>query len=118
MLKTWFAVALLALSGAVHAQSSYIPGTDYDLIQPAVKTGQPDKVVVTEMFWYGCPHCFRFEPFVIPWAAQLPDGVVFEQIPSALNPRWTEHARAFYAMKMMNAQEQLHQKEKKDKKEK
>jgi thiol:disulfide interchange protein DsbA len=65
-------------------------------------------VVVTEIFWYGCPHCFRFEPYVERWASGLPDGVVFEQVPSSLNPRWTVLARAYYAFKMMGVLEQTH----------
>ena len=101
-------VALMFVSGSAFAQSPFVDGTDYQTISPAVKTSQPDKVVVTEIFWYGCPHCFRFEPYVERWSASLPDGVVFEQVPSSLNPRWTEHARAFYAFKMMNALDQTH----------
>ena len=101
-------VALMFVSGSAFAQSPFVDGADYQTISPAVKTSQPDKVVVTEIFWYGCPHCFRFEPYVERWSASLPDGVVFEQVPSSLNPRWTEHARAFYAFKMMNALDQTH----------
>jgi thiol:disulfide interchange protein DsbA len=110
MIKRWLmGLALLMLvSGAASAQTSFVAGTDYQVISPAVKTTQPDKVVVTEIFWYGCPHCFRFEPYVDRWAAGLPDGVVFEQVPSSLNPRWTELARAYYAFKMMGALEQTH----------
>jgi thiol:disulfide interchange protein DsbA len=110
MFKGWFMglAALMLLSGSALAQSAFVEGTDYQTISPAVKTSQPDKVVVTEVFWYGCPHCFRFEPFVERWSASLPDGVVFEQLPSALNPRWVEHARAYYAFKMMNAHDQTH----------
>jgi thiol:disulfide interchange protein DsbA len=87
---------------------AFVEGTDYQLISPAVKTTQPDKVVVTEIFWYGCPHCFRFEPYVEKWSAKLPDGVVFEQVPSSLNPRWTEHARAYYSFQLMGQLEQTH----------
>ena len=101
-------IAAVMVSGTVLAQSTFVEGVDFQAINPAVKTTQPDKIVVTEVFWYGCPHCFRFEPHVERWAAGLPDGVVFEQVPSVLNPRWTEHARAYYALKMMGAQEQLH----------
>ena len=101
-------VALMLVSASALAQSTFVDGTDYQTISPAVKTSQPDKVVVTEIFWYGCPHCFRFEPYVERWTASLPDGVIFEQVPSSLNPRWTEHARAFYAFKMMNALDQTH----------
>ena len=110
MIKSWLTgLALLVLvSGVASAQTAFVVGTDFQVISPAVKTTQPDKVVVTEIFWYGCPHCFRFEPYVERWAAGLPDGVVFEQVPSSLNPRWTEFARAYYAFKMMGVLEQTH----------
>jgi thiol:disulfide interchange protein DsbA len=96
------------LSGSAVAQMAFVPGNDYQLISPAAKTSLPDKVVVTEIFWYGCPHCFRFEPFVEKWSASLPEGVIFEQVPSSLNPRWTEHARAYYSFQMMGALEETH----------
>jgi len=110
MIKRWLmGLALVTLvSGVASAQTAFMAGTDYQVISPAVKTTQPDKVVVTEIFWYGCPHCFRFEPYVERWAAGLPDGVVFEQVPSSLNQRWTELARAYYAFKMMGVLEQTH----------
>ena len=112
MLKKWLFVLIsyLLLSTAAIAQQAFIEGVDYQRIDPAVKTSDLGKVVVTEVFWYGCPHCFRFEPYVIKWADSLPDGVVFEQMPSSLNPRWVVHARTYYAMKMMAVQEQLHEK--------
>ena len=110
MIKRWLAglAVSMLIAGSAAAQTSFAEGTDYQLVTPAVKTSQPDKVVVTEIFWYGCPHCFRFEPFVERWSAGLPDSVVFEQVPSSLNPRWTEHARSYYAFKMMGALEQTH----------
>lgn len=120
MIKRWLApnigkfrvlvaLALLSMvSGGAMAQMAFVAGTDYQDISPVVKTDQPDKVVVTEVFWYGCPHCFRFEPFVERWSADLPAGVVFEQVPSSLNPRWTEHARAYYAFKLMGELDRTH----------
>ena len=100
--------ALMLLSGTALAQMAFVEGTDYQAINPPVETTQPDKVVVTEVFWYGCPHCYRFEPYVERWSAALPDGVVFELLPSSLNPRWTEHARAYYAFKLMGVLDQVH----------
>ena len=93
----------LVFSTQLLAQQAFNEGTDYQLINPAVKTSNPDKVVVTEMFWYGCPHCFRFEPYVEAWSANLPDDVEFEQVPSILNPRWSDHARTYYTLKLMGA---------------
>ena len=110
MLKKWIFVLIsgVLLATTVFAQQAFIEGVDYKRIDPVVKTTNPDKVVVTEIFWYGCPHCFRFEPFVEKWAKSLPEGVVFEQLPSALNPSWIVHARTFYALKFMGARKQLH----------
>ena len=85
-------------------------GIEYIKINPPVKTSHPDKVVVTEMFWYGCPHCFRFEPYINQWKKNLPEGVVFEQVPSVLNPGWMEHARAFFALQMMGETDKVHEK--------
>ncbi len=110
MTRRWLLglVALALVSGSALAQSTFVDGTDYQTISPAVKTSQSDKVVVTEIFWYGCPHCFRFEPYVERWSANLPEGVVFEQVPSSLNQRWKDHARAYYAFKFMNVLDQTH----------
>ena len=110
MIKRWLLglVLLSMVSGSAFAQMAFVAGSDYQTISPAVKTTHPDKVVVTEIFWYGCPHCFRFEPYVERWSAGLPEGVVFEQVPSVISPRWQVHARAYYAFQMMGELEQLH----------
>jgi len=112
MLKKWMFILFTGFLFAtpVVAQMAFVEGVDYQRIDPAVPTSDPARVVVTEIFWYGCPHCFRFEPFVDKWAESLPDGVVFEQVPSAINAAWTVHARAFYAFKMMGVQDQIHKK--------
>ncbi|MEE8364497.1 MAG: thiol:disulfide interchange protein DsbA/DsbL [Gammaproteobacteria bacterium] len=110
MFRQWLPGLILALlfTSQVSAQQAFKENVDYQRIDPVVKTSDPEKIVVTEMFWYGCPHCFRFEPYVEHWIKTIPEGVVFEQVPSVLNPRWTEHARAFYAFKMMGATAQVH----------
>ncbi|MCP3690330.1 MAG: thiol:disulfide interchange protein DsbA/DsbL [Gammaproteobacteria bacterium] len=103
MKKHWMPglIVGLLLCTPLLAQQAFVADTDYELIEPAVKTSDPEKVVVTEVFWYGCPHCFRFEPYIEEWAATLPDGVVFEQVPSILNPRWSDHARTYYTLQLM-----------------
>ena len=100
----------LLINTQVFAQVAFVEGTHFVSINPPVATSNPDKVVVTELFWYGCPHCYRLEPRVRAWAPGLPDGVVFEQIPSIVSPRWANHARAFYTLQMMEKQELLHDK--------
>jgi thiol:disulfide interchange protein DsbA len=110
-MKKWILSLLMALliSTQVSAQQAYVEGVDYKVISPVVKTSDSSQVVVTEVFWYGCPHCFRLEPYIEHWAKKIPDGVIFEQVPSVLNSSWSTHARAFYAFELMGVQKQLHQ---------
>lgn len=72
-------------------------GIEYKRISPTQPTITKDKVEVVELFWYGCPHCFHFEPDLKAWLAKKPDNVVFYRVPAVFNPAWALHARAFYA---------------------
>ncbi len=114
MFRTWLTAMLMAallLPGGAGAQLAFIEGKDYQTISPPVDTGQPDKVVVTEMFWYGCPHCFRFEPYIEQWSKNLPEGAVFEQVPamgSNDNKVWPRLARTHYALQAMGELERMH----------
>ena len=43
-------------------------GVNYDLLPIPVETADPSKIEVVEVFSYGCPHCFEFEPSIEAWA--------------------------------------------------
>ena len=104
--KEWFLFLPLVFVFSF-AQASFDEGIEYIKLDTPVKTSDPDKVVVTEIFWYGCPHCFRFEPYLERWKERLPEGVVFESVPSVLNSSWMEHARAFFALEAMGEIEKV-----------
>lgn len=110
MKKILLALTLLMVSLGTHTAQAFDEGIEYARLPTPVKTSDPDKVVVTELFWYGCPHCYRFEPYVEKYKANLPEGVVFEQVPSVLNPSWAEHARAYFALQQMGVTDQVHKK--------
>lgn len=79
-------------------------GKDYALIDtPDLPTG--DKVQVTEVFGYGCPHCNALQPHLAAWEKKLPTDVQFNYMPAAFGPGpahcWDEFARGFYAMQAM-----------------
>lgn len=80
----------------------------YTRIKPALPTQSGDKIEVVEIFWYGCSHCFSFEPHIKAWLQSLPEDVVFRQVPGVLNSRWAVHARGFFAADKMDALEQFH----------
>lgn len=102
-------IPLLFMLSPSQAQE-FDEGVEYVKINPPVKTSDPDKVVVTEIFWYGCPHCYRFEPYIERWQQSMPEGVLFEQLPSVLNASWMEHARTFFALDAMGAIDEVHHK--------
>lgn len=110
-----FLFSLLAVNthaedGHNHAPvSNFIEGKHYHRITPAVETDVEDgKVEVLELFWYGCPHCFQFEPHVTGWKESKADYITFTQMPAVLNRGWLAHARAFYALETMGELERIH----------
>lgn len=103
-------VALLFLSaGAAVAQPDlYVEGTHYELIDEPVRTADPNKIEVTEVFWYGCPHCYAFEPLIESWVENLPDDVVFVRSPGMWNQAMELHAQIYYAAQALDVVEKIH----------
>tara|TARA_R110002110_G_scaffold205066_7_gene417098 strand:+ start:231180 stop:231824 length:645 start_codon:yes stop_codon:yes gene_type:complete len=83
-------------------------GTHYDVIAPAVRTAEADKIEVAEFFWYGCGHCYTFEPMLEQWKKTLPEDVDFRGSPAMWNPQMELHARAFYTAEALNVLDTMH----------
>ncbi|RMG51350.1 MAG: thiol:disulfide interchange protein DsbA/DsbL, partial [Gammaproteobacteria bacterium] len=97
-LKLFSALALLLLAAAPLQAEEFDPGIDYTVLPQPIPTDVPKgKVEVAEFFWYGCPHCYRFEPHVQKWLKHKPEAAAFVRIPASLNPSWRPHAEAYYA---------------------
>lgn len=79
----------------------------YQTISPPVETQDPSKVEVLEFFWFGCPHCFAFEPTINAWAETKPDHVNFVREAPPLNPRWLPHSQAYYASKVLKVEKEF-----------
>ena len=62
-------VALYSMMGSmiVAAQEQFVAGKHYVVIDTPVSTSDPTKIEVTEVFWYGCPHCNTFRPAFEQW---------------------------------------------------
>jgi thiol:disulfide interchange protein DsbA len=79
------------------AVKTYVAGTDYDLITPPVRAVDPGKIEVAEFFWYGCGHCYAFEPLLQAWEKTMPKDVSFRRIPAIWQEKMELHAKAYYA---------------------
>jgi thiol:disulfide interchange protein DsbA len=80
----------------------------YRTLVPAQPTQTGDKIEVLEVFWYGCPHCYHFEPYIHRWLKTKPDDVAFRRMPAVLNKNWIPHARAYYAAVKLGVLDRIH----------
>ncbi|MDZ7644407.1 MAG: thiol:disulfide interchange protein DsbA/DsbL [Woeseiaceae bacterium] len=67
--------------------------------QPTV--GGADKIEVAEIFWYGCNHCFNFEPHINRWADDKPANARLVRIPAMWNPLVQLHAQLYYTEQVL-----------------
>jgi len=111
MFKRIVALTLLLLAPlAVSAQDAqtWEEGIHYDLITPAIRTADASKVEVVEFFWYGCGHCYTFEPLVSRWKESLDDDVAFIGSPAVWNKPMELHAAMYYTADVLGVRESLH----------
>lgn len=101
---------LVPMLAAVHAQPArYAPGTHYTELDNPVRTADPEKVEVLEVFWYGCNHCFRFQPLIEDWQADMADDIHFDRFPAIWSGLMQVHAQAYYTAVSLDAVDQVHQ---------
>ncbi len=110
VIKQIMALVLLApLAFSAMAQPErFVAGTHYTVLPAAVKTNNPEKIEVVEVFWYGCAHCFRFEPLVEDWEAKIAPDVEFVRFPGMWNDLMKVHAQAFFAAEALGKLKELH----------
>ena len=103
-----FAFVSIGVTAEEGFSVKYKSGEHYELISPAQPTSTKDKIEVVEMFWYGCPHCFRLEPFVERWLKKKPANVKFVRMPGVFRPSWEIHARAYYTAEILGVVDKVH----------
>ena len=103
LLAGLFAVQSLAVQA-----ETYVAGKHYEVLPAPVVTRNKNKVEVVEVFWYGCSHCFDFEPMLTAWKAKLPPEADFHQIPAMWSPAMKLHAQGFYTAKSLGILEKTH----------
>jgi thiol:disulfide interchange protein DsbA len=100
--------AMLALFLPLLAHAEFQAGKHYVVLDTPVRTRDSSKVEVVEVFWYGCGHCYTFEPMIKQWKKGIAEDVDFWQSPAMWAGNMSLHAQAFYAAKALGKLEQLH----------
>ncbi|CAD5107419.1 thiol:disulfide interchange protein DsbA/DsbL [Zestomonas carbonaria] len=83
-------------------------GKQYVELSSPVPVSKPGKIEVVELFWYGCPHCYQFEPYINPWAEKLPEDVNFVRIPAMFGGVWNVHGQLFITLETMGVEHKVH----------
>jgi thiol:disulfide interchange protein DsbA len=83
-------------------------GKQYVELSSAVPVSEPGKIEVVEMFWYGCPHCYAFEPVINPWVEKLPADVHFIRVPAMFGGPWDAHGQLFITLDTMGVEKKVH----------
>jgi thiol:disulfide interchange protein DsbA len=108
-MSKWLVVAFISLlsMGSI-AQQQFVEGQHYQAIKKPVRTTDPSKIEVAEVFWYGCPHCNTFSPLFEQWSSQQDDSIYTEHSPAMWNKSMIVHARLFYTAKTLGKLEDMH----------
>lgn len=111
MRKLILSAALVAASAfgmTAQAAEPIEAGKQYIELSNPVPVSQPGKIEVVELFWYGCPHCYAFEPTINPWAEKLPADVNFKRIPAMFGGPWDAHGQMFLTLEAMGVEHKVH----------
>jgi thiol:disulfide interchange protein DsbA len=97
-------------TGAAPTSARFQLGKHYTRLSPTQPTSSsPDKVEVAEVFSYGCPHCFAFDPYLKSWLGKKPEYVTFVRLPTVWSPVAKIYARAFYIEEALGKSAEIHE---------
>lgn len=88
---------------------AYQDGVDFQTLARPVATDDPDKIELAEIYWYGCIHCYNFEPRLKDFVAGLPEDVNLVRVPVAWNETAELHAKIYYASEVLGITDVTHQ---------
>ena len=87
-----------------------VKGTHYEELSTPIPTNVgPDKIEVTDVFWYGCPQCFAFEPMIGYWGNLAKGDLVFSRSPIVWNDITETHARIYYTAEALKIGNEIHE---------
>ena len=105
------AALAISLAGIAQAQAPKIEeGFDYRVMPIPQPVDTKGKVEVIEFFWYGCPHCYDFEPELTAWLKRQPKDVSFRKVPVAFRDNLMPHSQLFYALEAIGKSDALNDK--------
>ena len=91
----------------VTSAEQYRAGVHYEILDSPTPVRDPSKIEVTEVFWFGCNHCYALEPYIARWKKEIPTDVAFVKSPATWNEMLRTHARIYYTAKALGIEQQF-----------
>ena len=105
---TNFSKLLLLAVFAVSINAEYKLGKDYRLVDNPLPVKRDGIVEVTESFWYGCAHCYSFEPAINSWESKQSDNTKLTKMPITWGPIHQLHAALFFTIEALKLDASTH----------
>ena len=105
---TNFSKVLLLAVFAVSINAEYKLGKDYRLVDNPLPVKRDGIVEVTESFWYGCAHCYSFEPAINSWESKQSDDTKLTKMPITWGPIHQLHAALFFTIEALKLDASTH----------
>lgn len=99
---------LFSLAACAQDTKSISEGQHYQVLPQAVSQDNDNKIEVTELFWYGCGHCYHFEAPFKKWQKTMPEDVALAKVPAIWQPVMEVHARLYYVAAAMGVLDKVH----------
>ena len=102
--------ALLPMACGAAEPAKYQYKEHYMPARKAVTDPNPGQPDIIEIFWYGCPHCYHFDPILEKWKVNgKAEDVKFQRMPFSLGrPIGLLHSRAFYTAETLGILDKMH----------
>ena len=107
--KSFLFIVIFSITNISFAD--YQEGIDYKIVNEGKSNfvkGIDNEIKIIEAFWYGCPHCYKFEKYLEKWKPSLQKDVFFSKVPAAFNKYWALHAKVFYSIEKYKNKDKIH----------
>lgn len=104
----FFLLLLLPASLGCAESEQYKAGEHYEVLPQVIRTANPNKIEVNEIFAYTCSHCYNFEAVLHPWQEALADDVDVQRTPAVWNQNMEVYARAYHSALALKVLDKVH----------
>lgn len=88
--------------------AEFLEGQHYKVLEQPVRTADPGKIEVAEVFSYHCGHCFSFEPMLHAWEKKLAPDTYLVQTHAMWNPQMEPLIRGYYTSVVLKIKDKTH----------